>query len=520
MQVTFIVPAPYHKRNPIYRLGGKLYGHSNPITGPLILGGIAKRAGHTVECYQELHGPLNYRRLLKTTDVLCLYTMTATAPRAYELADLFHDKGHARVLIGGIHASTLPEEALRHADQVVVGEGEGVFLDTLEGRLTDPIVRAKPTHDLDSLPFPDYSILKTPCKSANIMSSRGCPYRCTFCTTSRMFAPYRTRSVDSVIDEIKMCHELGFQYMNFEDDNFTADKERAKEICRRIIDENLQFKETFFFGRTDLADDPELLDLLARAHLTRVLIGIESLNQEALDSVDKRQSVEDIKRAGIACQVHGIRVIASIVLGIDEDGPDDIRRSYEFAKSIGSYQIQPAILTPFPGTPAYERLNNEGRMLTYDWSLFDMMNVTFRPMKMSPWMLQRFQLEAATYVYDLPSAIDIWRMFGAEYGLRRVYLAAATHAGAALSSWCADHVPSTWYYQLKHMDWAFSGKDAERQAPSIGSTSVNQPTEKTHGFLNVLTGSLGKTTLVVAGVLAAIGCRRRKDDSVLFRRTP
>ena len=506
MQVTFIVPAPYHKRNPVYRLGGKLYGHSNPITGPLILGGIAKRAGHTVECYQELHGSPNYHHLLKVTDVLCLYTMTATAPRAYELADLFHDKGHARVLIGGIHASALPEEALRHADQVVVGEGEEVFLDMLEGRLTDPVVRAKPVHDLDSLPFPDYTILKTPCKSANIMSSRGCPYRCTFCTTSRMFAPYRTRSVDSVIDEIRMCHELGFRYMNFEDDNFTADKERAKEICRRIIDENLQFKETFFFGRTDLANDPELLDLLARAHLTRVLIGIESLNQKALDSIDKRQSVDDIKRAGIACRVHGIRVIASLVLGIDDDGPDDIRQSYEFAKSIGAYQIQPAILTPFPGTPDYERLDSEGRMLTRDWALFDMMNVTFRPMKMSPWTLQRCQLEAAAYVYDLPSAIDIWRTFGTEYGLRRVYLAAATHAGAALCHWCADHLPSTAYYQLKHRDWMPAEEDTEQEDRFIRMPPINkQPSGKTHGLPSAPKSSPGKTVLAVAGILAVAG---------------
>lgn len=133
MHVTFIVPAPFYKRNPIYRLGGRLYGHSNAITGPLILGGIAKRAGHEVECYQELHGTVPYKRLLKQTDVLCVYTMTATAPRAYELADMFHEKGHARVLIGGMHASALPEEAAEYADQVLVDEGEGAFLDVLGG---------------------------------------------------------------------------------------------------------------------------------------------------------------------------------------------------------------------------------------------------------------------------------------------------------------------------------------------------------------------------------------------------
>lgn len=144
--------------------------------------------------------------------------------------------------------------------------------------------------------------------------------------------------------------------MNFEDDNFTADKERAKEICRRIINENLQFKETFFFGRTDMADDEELLELLEQAHLTRVLIGIESLNQKSLDAIHKGQNIENIKKAGAACKKHHIRVIASIVLGLDDDSKEDIHNSIAFAKSIDAYQLQPAILTPYPGTPVFEEM--------------------------------------------------------------------------------------------------------------------------------------------------------------------
>ena len=170
-----------------------------------------------------------------------------------------------------------------------------------------------------------------------------------------MFHPYRERSVDNVIEEIRMYKRMGFKYMNFEDDNFTADKERAKEICRRMIKEHLQFKESFFFGRTDMANDEELLNLLSEAHLTRVLIGIESLNQKALNSIHKCQNIADIKRAAAACEKHKIRLIASIVLGLDEDSRRDIRRSVAFAKKINAYELQPAILTPFPGTPVYEK---------------------------------------------------------------------------------------------------------------------------------------------------------------------
>lgn len=451
MKIVFITPTAMVRRIPGYRFGGKIYGHPNSITGPLIMGGILKRAGHEVEVYEELNAGVHIEAMLDDTDVFCFSLMTSTAPRGYELADIVHRKSNARVLMGGFHVSALPEEALQHADQVIVGEGENVILDVVEGRNKDRIVRADPICDLDSVPFPDYSILKTPSECANVLTTRGCPFRCTFCTTSRMFAPYRQRSVDNVIDEIRMYKKMGFRYMNFEDDNFTADKERAKEICRRMIAEDLTFKETFFFGRTDMAKDEELLQLLHDAHLTRVLIGIESLNQKALDRVNKGQNIQDIRDAARACADHGIRLIASIVLGIDDDSIEDIHRSVAFAKSVNAYQLQCAILTPYPGTPVYEQFEKEGRMITHDWEQFDMMNVTFRPAKMSPWQLQEEFYKAVEYFYDFPSAKTMNKLFGPEFGLRRLGLAAMSRLGVLGAHICADHVPGSPYYRLKHL---------------------------------------------------------------------
>jgi radical SAM superfamily enzyme YgiQ (UPF0313 family) len=471
MKVVFIVPAPGLRRMPVYRMAGRLYGQSNSITGPLILGGILKRAGHEVEVYEELNGAVPYGKLIPTADVFCFTIMTSTAPRAYELADRIHAQGHARVLMGGIHATALPQEVLKHADQVMVGEGETMILDVVEGRRTEPIVQGVPLKNLDEAPFPDYSILKTPCEAANVITTRGCPFCCTFCTTSRMFAPYRQRSVENVLEEIRMYKRMGFRYMNFEDDNFTADKERAKEICRRIIAENLQFKETFFFGRTDMARDPELLELLRRAHLTRVLIGIESLNQKALDSVNKHQNIEDIRRAGEACRDHGIRLIASIVLGLDVDTRADIRHSVEFAKSIDAYQLQPAVLTPYPGTPVYEQFVREGRLLTGNWAWFDMMNVTFQPKNLSPWELQEEFYHAAGHFYDFSSARRIGKLFGAEYGRRRFGLAITARLGpfaARIASRCAK---GSSYYQLRHTPWLYaSAQDAA--GPRVGGAGA------------------------------------------------
>ncbi len=114
-----------------------------------------------------------------------------------------------------MHASALPEEAIKYADQVVIGEAENIIVDLIEGNVKGKIVYSPPVEDLDTIPFPDYSILKTPCQVANLMTSRGCPFECIFCTTSRLFHPYRYRTPDNVIEELEMYKKMGgFKYVN------------------------------------------------------------------------------------------------------------------------------------------------------------------------------------------------------------------------------------------------------------------------------------------------------------------
>lgn len=428
MKVVFIVPAADIRRNKYYRLGGSFYGHSNSITGPLILGKILKDAGHIVEVYEELYSDLDFDKMLDA-DVICIYTMTSNAKRAYEIADMFRGKYKKRVIIGGIHASGIPEEAAKHADSVIAGEAESAILDAVEGRTDDKIIYAEPVKDLDTIPFPDYSLLKTPCQVANLMTSRGCPYSCIFCTTSRMFHPYRKRTPDNVIEELKVYKKMGFKYVNFEDDNFTADKNRAKEILRKMIDNNLVFKETFFFGRTDLANDDELLELLSKAHLRRVLIGIESLNQDSLDYINKKQKIEDIKRCGEKLSKYKIKLIASLVVGLDYDKKEDIRRGVQFCKDINAYQLQPAILTPYPGTPVYKQYCSENRIIIKDWQYYDMMNVVFQPKNMTPWELQKEFFNAVKSFYSFKGALKMFQLFGMDAGMRRLGLWLASKFG-------------------------------------------------------------------------------------------
>ena len=428
LKVVFVTPAAEIRRNKIYRMGGSFYGRSNSITGPLILGRILKEAGHEVEVYEELYKDLQAENI-KDADVICLYTMTSNAPRAYELASIFKEKYKKRVIIGGMHASAVPEEAIKYADQVVIGEAENIIVDLIEGNIKGKIVYSTPVEDLDTIPFPDYSILKTPCKVANLMTSRGCPFECIFCTTSRLFHPYRYRTPDNVIEELEMYKKMGFKYVNFEDDNFTANKNRAKEILRKMIDNDLIFGETFFFGRTDLAKDEELLALLRDAHLNRVLIGIESLNQDSLDYIDKKQKIEDIEYCGEMLQKYKIRLIASIVLGIDYDTKEDIRKAVEFSKKINAYQLQPAILTPYPGTPLYEQYKEENRILVKDWEYYDMMNVVFEPKHMTAWELESEFFRAVNEFYNFSGAMKMFKIFGFESGMRRLGLWVASKFG-------------------------------------------------------------------------------------------
>jgi radical SAM superfamily enzyme YgiQ (UPF0313 family) len=450
MKVIFVVPAADIRRNALYRLGNKIYGHSNSIVGPLILGRILKNAGHDVEVYEEMYVDLDFNKF-GDADLIMIYTMTSSSTRAYHIADYFRNKKHKKVILGGIHASSMPEEALQHADQVIVGEAEGVIVDVVNGKIKNDIVYSKCVEDLDKIPFPDYNLLKTPCSAANVMTSRGCPFSCSFCTTSRMFHPYRKRSPDNVIEELKMYKSQGFKYVNFEDDNFTADKNRAKEILRKMIANKLVFRETFFFGRTDMAKDKELLQLLHDAHLSRVLIGIESLNQKSLDSINKKQKISDIRECGEILAKYKIRLIASLVLGLDDDSKEDMERGEEFCEKINAYQFQPAILTPFPKTPVYEQYKSENRMLDNDWQYYDMMVVNFKPKYMSPYELQSEFFKVAKLFYTFKSSFNILKIFGISAWVRRIGLWIAVKFGELFFKKKSNTEDGNIYNKLKEL---------------------------------------------------------------------
>lgn len=420
MNIAFITPAADIRKTFPYRLGNSIYTRPNAITGPLILATILRDHGHHAEVHEELYRNVDLKRLLHA-DVIGISTMTSTAPRAFEIADYFRSKGK-RVVIGGMHATVAPQETLAHCDTVVTGEAESVIVDVMENRIKEPVVEARYTDDLDTIVFPDYSLLKTPCREANIMTTRGCHFSCSYCSTSRMFLPYRERSVESVIAELDYYKKRGFRYVNFQDDNFTGNRKRAKQLLAKMIENKLVFRDVFFFGRADMVLDEELLSLLSGAHLRSVLIGIESLNPLTLEQIGKKIKLEPLLASIPNLGKHKIKLLASLVLGLDTDGVEDIRKAIEFCRDINAFTLQPAVLTPFPKTPVYEQYEREQRMVIKDWQYFDLMHATFHPQKMT---LRELQLEfynALRRFYTFRKSFTIMRIYGFGAGMKRLGL--------------------------------------------------------------------------------------------------
>ncbi len=310
------------------------------------------------------------------TDLVGISTITATAVAAYAIADDFRGKG-VPVVFGGPHVSFLPEEALQHADYCVTGEGETCFpllvaalngegsLDDVPGlvwRENGTIRRnasAAPIEDLDTLPFPDFSLLTmgrgvTMGGAGNgratlpVQTSRGCPFDCTFCSVTGMFGRhYRHRSTASIIAELSRYNPKEYVIF-FYDDNFTASPRKAKELLREMIRLRLGFTWSTQV-RSDVARDPELLDLMAEAGCATLFIGFESVDPKALKEMKKNQTVEEIRHAIREIRSRKIHVHGMFVFGFDSDTAETTRATVDFALAEKIDSAQFLILTPLPG---------------------------------------------------------------------------------------------------------------------------------------------------------------------------
>lgn len=347
--------------------------------------------------------PIDYD---EPVDLVGLTAMTMHAPGAYRLAESFRARG-VPVVMGGIHASLLPEEAKQHVDSVVVGEAEGIWPQVVEdakrGELK-PFYRAEGHPDLSNLPHPRLDLLKAEAydRVACVQTARGCPFQCDYCSVSRFFGrTYRTRPLDEVVSEVE---DLGERFIAFVDDNIAGDPRYAKELFERLIPLKVKWGSQ---ASITIAQDPELVKLAVKSGCYSLFVGIESLDQQNLVDVHKRvNKVGQYERALKTFRDHGITVVASFIFGLDHDDEGVFERTVRFCERNQIELPVFFILTPIPGTPIYHRMEAEGRLICRDWERYDGMHVVYRPRLMSPETLQQGFQWACQEAYSWRS---IWR---------------------------------------------------------------------------------------------------------------
>jgi len=397
-----------------------------PRLGSIILGTMMKQRGWEVEIFIEELREIDFN-VLEAADLVGISTITSTAPRAYAIAERVRKRG-IPVLMGGPHVTFLPDEALEHADFVVRGEGEQTlmaFIDAWErGESFSEIPnlsyreRGQTVHnavrpfvkDLDQIPFPDLSLIKTTRKgisglsSIPVQTSRGCPFDCSFCSVTGMFGKkYRFRSTENIIQELRRYNDRK-NLIFFYDDNFTADRNRAKQLLEAMIGENFKFKWTTQV-RADVAKDLELVRLMKKAGCHTLYIGFESVNPESLKSMKKKQTVEEIAAAIRVLRRHRIGIHGMFVYGFDEDDWKTVERTVKFAQRSKLNSTQFLILTPLPGSEFFEKIRREDRFQFRDWALYDAHHVVFRPARLSLFDLQRAQIFSHKKFYSLKQTV-------------------------------------------------------------------------------------------------------------------
>lgn len=339
-------------------------------------------------------------------DMVGLSVTTVNAPRAYQIADEFRSRG-ARVVMGGMHPSVLPEEAGQHADSVVIGEAEGVWEEVIEDfkrGCLKPLYRGELVKDLGTLPMPrrdlvkkdKYEVLFEP-----VQTTRGCPFACDFCAVSKFYGrTYRYRPIEKVVEEIRAS---GSKYIFFVDDNIAADYRYFMELFEALVPLKLKWISQ---ANITITQKPDLCSMAARSGCISLFIGLESINPQSLASIGKTfNKVEDYRRSFRVLRKNGIIAIASMILGLDTDDTNVFDSTVNFLKETRVPLSELYFPVPYPGTELYARLEREGRIRERDWSNY-ISEVVFQPKQMSMTDLDEGLWKAYESFYSIPSILS------------------------------------------------------------------------------------------------------------------
>ncbi|MCX6667990.1 MAG: radical SAM protein [Euryarchaeota archaeon] len=334
---------------------------------------------YSIELVDERCKKINFNGSYDLVGISCL---TYNAPRAYEVADKFRRRG-VPVVLGGYHPSALPEEAKQHADAVVIGEAEyslpELLMDLEKGGLK-PFYRPKKFIDPNEIPSANHQIRVDNAFMESVQATRGCPNQCQFCAIKEIEGCIlRSRPIKNVIEEIKSIKK---KHLFFADASLTINPSYSKLLFGEMKELNKKFD---CCGNINiLTKDDDFLKLASDAGCELIQVGFESISQKSIDDINKKTNkVEDYARAIRKIKDHNIMVMGLFIFGFDMDAPDIFTKTLD---AIHQWNIDRAfffILTPYPGTPIFDKLDGAGRILTKDWSKYTQMQVVFKPKNMS-----------------------------------------------------------------------------------------------------------------------------------------
>lgn len=338
-----------------------------------------------------------------SADLVGITVTTRTANQAYETSHEYLRRG-IPVVLGGIHPSTLPEEASQHASAIVVGEAEANWprlISDFENGHLERVYRSSELADIRQVPVPRRDLLNVNSYLARytVSTTRGCPYSCSFCTVTKFFGhTYRFRPVDAVLSEID---SLEGKTIYFIDDNICGSPRYAKQLFRGLIPRKIKWAGQ---ASITIAGDDEMLSLAAASGCMGLFIGFETVDTESLRQVGKKANIaRDYEEAVKKIHDKGLAIFGAFIFGFDQDDEDVFERTVSFARRTRLEGAQFNTLTPYPGTSIFADLEREGRLLTRDWSRYDMANVVYSPKKMSPETLRAGHDWAWREFYSLPS---------------------------------------------------------------------------------------------------------------------
>ncbi len=380
-----------------------------PLLGPVYLATLAARAGYHAEVLNEniLGRSLDDNELAEA-DQFCVSCLTSTVERGVALAERYRAVRAARGLparthIGGIHASMLPQDVAPYFDHVAVGEGEDLVLDLLGGKVSEPIVYGNRLKNLDETPIPDFSLVRGWKDNViwPVMTSRGCPFDCNFCSVTEMFGRgYRVQSPERVLEEI-MRYRKGRVF--FVDDHFAANVKRSERILDLMTERGFRLPWTTQV-RADITRHPALVRRMRERGCDWVYVGFESVNPESLLDMQKGQTVEDIRHSVKVFHESSMRVHGMFMFGSDPDTPNVFKTTADFARRCRIDTAQFNILTPLPGTRLFKRIEAENRLLHRTWRYYDGLHVVFTPKHMSPQQLQQGMIACFDDFYSYGTA--------------------------------------------------------------------------------------------------------------------